>query len=74
MFLDPSTTRQSYGERRGTAMAALPNLRWKVPTSYKEARNSNSADAWQEAMHTELERLDEMGCWKLVDPPEGSRL
>ena len=45
-----------------------------MPTSIREARSSNTAESWNEAMHTELERLQEIGCWQLVDPPEGANI
>ena len=46
----------------------------KEPQSYKEAMSSPDADEWHEAMKKEMESLEKMGTWKLVDPPEGRKI
>lgn len=48
--------------------------KWDVPTNLKQADASIFADQWREARQVELDRLEEMGTWDLVDPPPGANI
>ena len=74
LLLEPTRSGHSHSYKRGYALTALPVQRWKVPTSLAEARSSDVADSWEEAMHAEKSRLDEMCCWELVDCPPGANV
>jgi len=39
--------------------------------SLRQAKGSADWDEWEQAMHTELDQLQRMGTWKLVDKPPG---
>ncbi|SNX85370.1 related to retrotransposon protein [Melanopsichium pennsylvanicum] len=54
----------------GSAQSAMLNL---TPT-LKEAFNGNNAQQWHEAIRKELEGLEAMGTWEIVDKPEGANL
>ena len=46
----------------------------KLPTSYTSAASSPDAEAWIDAMNTELAMLRELTVWSLVPSPEGKRV
>ncbi|SOV06014.1 uncharacterized protein UDID_19249 [Ustilago sp. UG-2017a] len=54
----------------GEAQTAILNL---TPT-LKEALASDNARQWQEAIHKELDGLEAMGTWKIVDTPPNANL
>ncbi|SNX85305.1 related to retrotransposon protein [Melanopsichium pennsylvanicum] len=54
----------------GSAQSATLNL---TPT-LKEAFNGDDAQQWHEAIRKELEGLEAMGTWEIVDKPEGANL
>ena len=58
------------GEPAIASMAHLPT----VPKSVKEALESECAAEWQDAMQAEMDRMDKMGVYTLVDPPEGANI
>ena len=41
------------------------------PKTIEEAKNSPEWPEWETAVHTELDQLENMQTWVLVDPPEG---
>src|SRR5947209_1465293 len=41
----------------------------EFPKSLQEAKESPDWPDWEKAVHTELEQLQKMGTWNLVDPP-----
>ena len=41
------------------------------PKTVKEAKNSPEWPEWEKAVRTELDQLENMQTWVLVDPPEG---
>ena len=41
------------------------------PTSLREAKRSPDWPKWKQAIDTELDQLNQMGTWKLVDKPPG---
>jgi len=55
-------------------VAGLPAAKWREPRSVSEANRSEEAAEWLEARMVELGRLEEMGCWELVDPPPGANI
>ncbi|SOV01775.1 uncharacterized protein UDID_18210 [Ustilago sp. UG-2017a] len=57
-------------EMIGEAHTAVLNL---TPT-LKEALASDDAQQWQEAIHKELDGLEAMGTWEIVDVPPNTRL
>ncbi|SOV09700.1 uncharacterized protein UDID_19289 [Ustilago sp. UG-2017a] len=57
-------------EMIGEAHSATLNL---TPT-LKEALASDDAQQWQEAIHKELDGLEAMGTWEIVDVPPNTRL
>jgi hypothetical protein len=64
-------------KRAGSAAAFLasqPPQRWTVPRSIAEANKSEEADRWYEARTKELQGLEDMGAWELVDPPAGANI
>jgi transposase InsO family protein len=48
---------------------SLANI--KIPRNVAEANRSPESHDWLEARLTELERLEEMGAWEMVQPPPG---
>ena len=39
--------------------------------SLRQAKGSKDWEEWEHAMHTELDQLQHMGTWKLVEKPPG---
>ena len=55
-------------------LTSAPPLRWKVPKSIAEANRSEEAERWLEARLAELQGLEDMGAWELVEPPQGANI
>ncbi|KAJ1034267.1 hypothetical protein NDA18_001130 [Ustilago nuda] len=60
------TVEEILGEAQTTTLNLTPTL--------KEALASNEARQWQEAIHKELEGLEAMGTWEIVDIPPNTNL
>ena len=55
-------------------LTSVPPQRWKVPKSVPEANRSEESERWLEARLTELQGLEDMSAWELVDPPKGANI
>lgn len=47
------------------------NAGYDDPRSYQDAISRHDAQQWRDAMQREIDQLQEMGTWELVDLPEG---
>ena len=68
----PSAFHSRWNRGRALSTTARPSVYEQtllVPTSIKLAEASPASEEWLEARHKELDRLDEMGTWELVDCP-----
>ena len=62
--------RMTFAERVYTASSEL-NIAPDNPRSLCEVRASPDWLNWEKAIRAELDQLDKVGTWELVDPPEG---
>ena len=53
------------------AASSKPNTTPDNPKTLKEARQSLDWPDWEKAVQAELDQLNKMGTWELVDSPEG---
>ena len=69
-FKGSHIVKTALGARRGHIMAVAPCHKIAIPLSLKQAEASPHADGWREARMVELGRIEELGTWELVDPPQ----
>lgn len=59
---------------RGSVPSVVPSLKFVEPLTVKQCEASPYAEEWRESRRIELERLQDMGTWELVNPPKGANI